>query len=175
VNRTYQEVLNVSWGAPIPGEEFTQSTPTPPHISVWESYDLVNTTDTEIGTTVFNGGDYFAFPIFVFGKIDGTDPKKARPNGRITLRNMTTGEYLEIVKNVPAGKQLVIDCGLRRVAIVSPSQTPKEWVWDNRSNLSMTSQWISLAPGNNLFICDNKTAGDLDNMPKVYYRETWVG
>jgi hypothetical protein len=118
-----------------------------------------------------NAGNYFAFPVIVFDTITGVSKGHA-----ITLQNLTTGEKMEVQKTVGTGRQLVIDTGQRRVAIVNPDDSPSEWVWDQRAALSLTSEWITLAPGDNTVIA-SKPAGAAVSLPDptIYWRDTWIG
>jgi hypothetical protein len=168
--RQYQDVQWATLSALIPDEELTMSGP-PPH-PIYSYYNVTDSSSSTFGTTLRNGGDYFAFPIFVFGGIGGTNPKTQNV---VTIQNVTTQETMSIVKDVPDGSQLVVDTGLRRVAVVKPTVSPDGWIWNDRSTLSLVSQWVSLAPGNNLFICSKGPLIKMSRQPQVYWRDTWMG
>jgi hypothetical protein len=122
---------------------------------------------------VHNSGNYFAFPIFVFEWITSTSTVD------ILVENLTTGEEMRIQKPVPTGKQLIIDTGLRRVAVEDSDDIAEftfGWTWDDRSTLTLSSQWLSLAPGDNYIrvLKSDDTAAEARN-PKIYWRDTWIG
>jgi len=161
-SRKYSGVKGVNLDFPIEDEElFTSGFTT-------ESYSSSTPAKT---VTLYNSGNYFAFPTFVFDQISG-----ATTTRMITIKNFTTGESMQIQKNVSAGHQLVIDCGMRRVGEVDPQIDAPSWRFDDRSYLSLTSQWITLAPGaNTVLLSMNSGYTSTVNMPRVYWRDTWIG
>jgi hypothetical protein len=190
VDRTYKGVRELNFSSIIDGEEYPvldyPSRSVPPYNTMTDAqYEVVKATivseyyeqTTAARTTVLhNAGNYFAFPVFVLNPMTHVSKDQV-----VTLRNWTTGEAMQIQKEVPTGSQLVIDTGMRRVAIVDPLDSPSEWIWDERSAITLTSQWISLAPGDNTVIASMsaKPSGGTDTSipisPTVLWRDTWIG
>jgi Siphovirus-type tail component, C-terminal domain len=160
--RKYSEVQEVNLDSPIKDEELTES----------GTYDptAYKTTESEQSIVLHNAGNYFAFPIFVFDEIIGATQDKP-----VTVRNLTTGESMQIRKAVTAGNQLVIDTNMRRVGVVDAGTSAPSWKWDDRAYLSLTSQWITLAPGNNTLILSKPGDVTVPILPRVYWRDTWIG
>jgi len=165
--RKYSDFKNVNLDSLIKDEEYTESQDPADVAAAYREKDTAET------VVLYNAGNYFAFPIFVFDKI--ANVSKEFP---LTLRNLTTDETMQIQGNVPDGSQLVIDTNLRRVTVADPNTSPTSWVWDRRSLLSLTSQWITLAPGANTIILSKPAATPAVNMPtnpSVLWRDTWIG
>ncbi len=160
--RLYSGVERVSLDALIEGEEFTEGT-------VDQSPYYQQTAQAQT-VTLHNGGNYFAFPIFVFPEVTGAT--KAAP---VTVRNITTGEVMQIQKAVTRGSELVVDTNLRRVGVVDPDTSAVSWKWDDRGAMSLTSHWISLAPGDNTLIMSTPVGVTVPTLPTVLWRDTWIG
>jgi hypothetical protein len=163
--RKYGAVKEVNADALIANEELVEENP---DMGAYQS--TTGGTDLFPSTSVRNAGNYFAFPIFVFGEI------KATGTVSVKVRNITTNEEMTIRKTVPKDWQLVIDTGLRRVALVDPGPSVSRWVWDDRSSLTLTSQWISLAPGfNKITVVKGSGISFPGVAPQIFYRDTWIG
>jgi hypothetical protein len=161
--RRYSDVKKVNYDSLIPDEEMTETGAHDP-----EAYEQNSATQTNV---LYNSGNYFSFPIFVFDQLDGTSTTK-----KLTVQNLTTGEKMQIQKPVPAGQQLVVDSGLRRVGQITPFGDASGWIWDDRSHLTLGSQWLSLAPGENTIIVSTPDASvNLTKLPQIYWRDTWIG
>ena len=118
---------------------------------------------------VHNAGNYFSFPVYVLGKTTG-----ASAESPLAISNTATGETMKVVKDIPEGKQLVVDVGARRVALVTPDTLPQTWVWNARNYISLSSSWVTLAAGDNQFVIDpNDAISPIP--PKIYWRDTWIG
>ena len=168
--RSYAEVEKVNLDNLIKDEQWTdpdwEVNPPPPE----EKDDYYQETGTAQSTVLYNSGNYFAFPIFVFDSISGASP--ALP---VIVRNLTTSESMTIIKPVPTGLQLVVDTGMRRVGVVEDAAAPPSWKWDDRNYLSLTSEWITLAPGGNTIVVTKPGEVGVPNQPRIYYRDTWIG
>lgn len=165
--RTYAEVEKVNLDSIIKDEEYPEFTAaTPPE----ERDDYYIETGVSQTTVLHNSGNYFAFPIFVFREITG-----ATPTDPVVVRNLTTSETMRIQKPVPANRQLVVDTGQRRVGVVVAEDDPPSWKWDDRNYLSLTSEWISLAPGDNVIIVSKPGEVIVPILPRAYWRDTWIG
>jgi hypothetical protein len=160
--RTYGEVEFVNLDSLIKGEEIAELT----------NYDhsAYITTNEDQMVVLHNAGNYFAFPIFVFKELRGVS--KTSP---LTLRNLTTGEVMRIQQSVTLDNELVVDTGLRRVGQVDPDTDAVSWSWDDRGAMSLTSQWVSLAPGDNVLLCSAGPGVTMPILPTVYWRDTWIG
>jgi len=160
--RHYTDVKKVNLDYPIEDEEF---------YTAGEFSSASYATSTSAKTKVlYNAGNYFAFPTFVFGQIIGASKDKP-----VTVRNLTTGESMQILKPVDAGHELVVDTNLRRVGEVDPDASVPSWKFDDRNYLSLTSEWLSLAPGQNTLIVTTPSTITMPVLPKIYYRDTWIG
>jgi hypothetical protein len=172
--RFYSGVENVTLDSLIAGEELTE-----PTVDQDPYYEQTAQAETVV---LHNGGNYFAFPIFVFHQV--LNATKEKP---VTVRNITTQEVMKIQQPVDpggVGEKLVIDTNLRRVGVVDPDLDSVSWKWDDRKALSLTSQWISLAPGDNTIIMSTPDPSVPPNklvdvsvpvLPTVYWRDTWIG
>jgi len=166
--RRYSGLKKVNLDSLIASEEFTESQDPADVAAAYKEDEKAET------VVLYNDGNYFAFPIFVFGEIKNVSKDKP-----LTLHNLTTDEKMQIQGNVVAGNnRLIIDTNLRRVTVADHTTSPASWVWDRRSMLSLTSQWISLAPGANTIIltkpADAPTV-DVPVDPTVLWRDTWIG
>lgn len=180
--RHYSELKEVNLDALIEDEEFTELNPPtrPPGMSDAAYQRLVDAyvdqyydSKTSLKTIVLhNAGNYFASPTFVFAEITG-----ATPDALLTVRNLTTEETLQIQRSVTEGRQLVIDTGMRRVGEVDPETSAVSWKWDDRNYMTLASQWITLAPGDNTIIVSRPTGQGVKvpTLPRVYWRDTWIG
>ena len=132
--------------------------------------DLVFATNVDLSPLmVHNAGNYFSFPVFVFGKTTG-----ATAESPLKVTNTATNETMKVVKDIPEGKQLVVDVGARRVALIDPGSLPQSWVWNARNYISLSSSWVTLAAGDNQFVIDpNDVISPIP--PKIYWRDTWIG
>ena len=129
--------------------------------------------DNQDDLMLVNKGNYFAFPVYVFDPMIW-DPAAA-PNERyLDIYNNVTGEGMRIVKEIPNTMQLVVDTGARRVALVKPADPATSWVWNARNYLSLTSSWVTLAAGPNEMFVSGRVIFK-GNMPKAYWRDTWIG
>jgi Siphovirus-type tail component, C-terminal domain len=171
--RKYGELREVNFDSLIHGEEMTEP-----------SYDATayETVANDQTIVLHNAGNYFAFPIFVFPAIGGVTPVGGGPptagatkDTPVTLRNLTTQEVMKIQRNVELNRELVIDTGLRRVGQVNPVTTAVSWAWDDRNALSLDSQWISLAPGDNTILMSAPASVSVPTLPTVHWRDTWIG
>jgi len=163
--RKYADVKKVNLDYPIEDEAWYNSDPLDP----WPSASYVTSAPGK--TNVLNNlGNYFSFPTFVFNEI--TNASTTKP---VIIRNMTTGEEMQIVKGVPTGSQLVIDCGLRRVGQVDPETSATSWKWDDRNFLTLNSQWINLAPGINTLVLSKDDSVKVPLHPRIYWRDAWAG
>jgi hypothetical protein len=161
--RSYGEVKAVNPDFLIEDEELYTS-------ATFDPTSYVTSAPSQV-QVLHNKGDYFAFPTFVFNRIDG-----ASATYPLTVQNLTTGETLRIQKTVAAGHQLVIDCGMRRVGEISPTASSTSWQFDDRSYLSLASQWITLAPGPNaVLLTMNSSTVKTVPLPTAYWRDTWMG
>jgi hypothetical protein len=128
------------------------------------------------GTRTYrNQGNYFAFPVIVIGESTGVTVEKP-----LSFNNLTTKETMYLVKDVPKLTVLVVDSLARRVALVKRSDLdrPDSWIWNARDYLALESEWISLAPGDNIvYIQKDETTGFKlqDYQPVMYWRDTWIG
>jgi hypothetical protein len=164
--RKFGSVQNVNYDALIAGEELTEANP---DMSAYVT-STGTTPLTFPSTNAHNSGNYFAFPIFVFGEI------KSAGAASVTVQNVTTSETMTIRKTVPKNWRLVIDTGMRRVAIVDPAASVGRWVWDDRESLTLTSQWISLAPGDNKILTTKADGTTFPGIaPQIFWRDTWIG
>ena len=176
VDRDYGSVYHVNADALISGEELTEPVIQGPP---YKGPDMTTYRKTGGGipeptvlpsTTVHNSGNYFAFPIFVLGEVWSAGAAS------VTIQNITTAETLKIQKPVTKNWTLVIDTGMRRVAHVDPGPSIGKWVWDDRSHLTLTSQWISLAPGDNKITVSTGSGTELRGVaPQIWWRDTWIG
>jgi len=172
--RDYAGLTKVNFDALIASEEYAESQ-TPSDIAA--AYEETTSAKTVV---LYNDGNYFAFPIFVFSDISNVTKDKV-----LTLHNLTTDEKMQIQGNVSGANQLIIDTNMRRVTVADPSTSPASWVWNQRNMLTLTSDWISLAPGANTIVLSKPTpptpppAGykyvttPVD--PEVHWRDTWIG
>jgi hypothetical protein len=65
---------------------------------------------------------------------------------------------------------------MRRVGVVNPHATATAWKFDDRTYLTLTSEWITLAPGDNaVLISMDTTQTTMPTLPQVFWRDTWVG
>ena len=150
--RTYEQVKFYDADHPIPDEDFVFAA----------NVDLSP-------LVVHNAGNYFSFPVYVLGKTTG-----ASAESPLAISNTATGETMKVVKDIPEGKQLVVDVGARRVALVTPDTLPQTWVWNARNYISLSSSWVTLAAGDNQFVIDpNDAISPIP--PKIYWRDTWIG
>jgi len=168
--RNYSEVEKVNLDSIIKDEQWTDADweadpPTPE-----ERNEYYKETGTSQSTVLHNSGNYFAFPIFVFDTITGATPELP-----VIVRNLTTSESMTIQRPVPSGRQLVVDTGMRRVGVVEDASAPPSWEWDDRNYLTLTSEWISLAPGDNTIVVTKPGEVVVPKLPIVYWRDTWIG
>jgi len=122
---------------------------------------------------VHNSGNYFSFPVYVFEEMEGITPTDP-----FVFANTTTGEVMRIVKPIGTGKQLVVDTGSRRAALVDPGTLPQTWLWNARNYLSLSSAWVTLAAGDNQFFIDRPAGAAFKlkgTQPRIYWRDTWIG
>jgi hypothetical protein len=171
-SRVYSGVLTANLNSLIPDEELTD--PVNPDMS---DYVIVGGSGGGAvpHTTVHNAGNYFSFPIFVFGPITNADPSHKPTPSVVTLTNTTTGEQMTVVGNVPDDRVLVVDTGLRRVALANETSSPDSWDWNQRGKLSLGSQWVSLAPGDNTILAAQTGAVTMPQQPEIYWRDVWIG
>jgi hypothetical protein len=181
-DRTYSGVEKVNFGSMIQDEEYGEFVFPPQGTMTDAQYEALKNSminqyyeqDASAETTVLhNAGNYFAFPVFVFDEITNVAAGKV-----VTLQNWTTGESMQIQKPIGSGEQLVIDTNMRRVAIVNPASSQSEWKWNDRAALSLTSEWITLAPGDNTLVASKPEGTPAVNValdPTVYWRDTWIG
>jgi hypothetical protein len=128
----------------------------------------VGTPQTD-GQVFDNDGNYFAFPVYVF-----RGPYTLSTTNKLVITNLETGETMEIIKNIAADEELVVDTRARRVGLVEKTAAPKDWKWNARGHLSLTSDWVTLAPGRNQFSVTLPTS-TIRNAPEVYWRDSWIG
>ena len=166
--RRYSEVENLNLDLLIKDEEWTE----PGWASVPPDQRALYYLEKGIAqsTVLHNSGDYYAFPIFVFDDISN-----ASPTMPVVVRNITTSESMTIQKPVPVGQQLVVDTGARRVGVVEDHDAPPTWNWDDRNYLSLTSAWITLAPGDNIIVVSKPDEVEIPTLPQVFFRDTWIG
>jgi len=163
-DRRYPDVLGVNIDTLIEDEEYVSAGGFPNSSYI--------TTDSNSTVTLHNAGNYFAFPTFVFGEIK---PKAGKTTVEVIVRNLTTGESMTIRKPVAEGHQLVVDSGMRRVGEVDAETSALSWKFDDRNYLTMTSEWITLAPGPNTVIVSRSPDTVISAQPTCYWRDTWIG
>jgi hypothetical protein len=166
--RRYSEVEKLNLDSLIKDEEWQESS----WASLSPAQRALYYLETGVArtTVLHNAGNYFAFPIFVFDDMTGVSTTSP-----VVVRNITTSESMTIQKPVPVGQQLVVDTGTRRVGVVEDHDAPPTWKWDDRNYLSLTSAWISLAPGDNTIVLSKPVEVHVTTLPRVYFRDTWIG
>jgi len=125
----------------------------------------------------YNGGNYFTFPLIVFEPIEGINTT-VTPTKTLEINNDTTDETVRLVKPIPLKHRLIVDSLARRVALVADNDLgrPEYWTWNDRDYLSLDSEWLSLAPGENkFFLSKNIGVGAVMNAPRLYWRDAWIG
>ena len=165
--RTYGDVRLYNPSSQIEDEDYI--------FGVDDAHDTVSSAPLEEQEALMlvNKGNYFAFPVFVLDPMIW-DPAAPVQDRYLDIYNKVTGEGMRVVKEIPDGKQLVVDTGARRVALVTPSDPPTAWEWNARNYLSLTSAWVTLAAGPNEMFVSGRVIFK-SNMPTAYWRDTWIG
>ena len=134
-----------------------------------DDHDERHPTPTHRGRadTWCNKGNYFAFPIFVFEAMDFNDTRSTRTANQpvltqdqfLEISNTATGETMRVVKDSGSGtgwrrhqhRAARRRHRARRVALVEPARPRVRdlWDWNARDYLTLDSEWITLAPGDN--------------------------